>query len=623
MTDDVVLTPGGYRPRSAVHSVEANLLLDGTASRYRLLRPSGETAADFGEIPHRPGNRPVMPANVARAAKVVPEFGSGWITYTGWTNTTGNPISSFSTTWVVPPAPATQNGQTIFLFNGIQNSTMIYQPVLQWGGSAAGGGNYWSVASWYVNGSGGAAFHSPLVRVNPGDTLTGVMTLTGQSGGQFSYNCEFQGIADTGWSIQNVQELTWCIETLEAYGITTCSDYPDTDSTVFRAISIQTGASTPALGWTPEDTVTDCGQHAVVASNANPNGEVDLFYRNPPSWHRFTLAPGGSAAVTAKIKAVSRIPNSMEMWWTGADGSVQDAYWYDGGNWQRFALEPSGRAALAGGMTAVSRVQNSMETWWIGPDGSVQDAYWYDGANWQNFTLAGPGSASLGGGIKAVSRIQNSMELWWVGPDGSVHDAYWYDGGTWQNFQLAGPGSAAQQSGIAGVSRIPTSMEIWWIGPDGSVHDAYWYDGANWQNFQLAGPASASVKGGITAVSRVPNSMEVWWIGPDGSVHDAYWYDGGTWQDFQLAPPGSASPQGGITAVSRIPNSMEVWWIGPDGSVQDAFWYEGATWQRFQLAPAGSASPQGGITAVSRIPNSMEVWWIGPDGSVQDAYWYG
>jgi len=31
------------------------------------------------------------------------------------------------------------------------------------------------------------------------------------------------------------------------------------------------------------------------------------------------------------LVAVSRIPNSMELWWTGPDGSVQAAYWYDGG----------------------------------------------------------------------------------------------------------------------------------------------------------------------------------------------------------------------------------------------------------------------------------------------------
>jgi hypothetical protein len=77
-----------------------------------------------------------MPHNIVRPPRVEPALGSGWITYASWTNNTGAPISLFSTSWIVPPAPATQSGQTIFLFSGIQNSGFIYQPVLQWGSSA-------------------------------------------------------------------------------------------------------------------------------------------------------------------------------------------------------------------------------------------------------------------------------------------------------------------------------------------------------------------------------------------------------------------------------------------------------------------------------------------------------
>ncbi len=139
--------------------------------------------------------------------------------------------------------------QTIFLFNGIQNSTMIYQPVLQGGSSAAGGGPYWSVASWYVDGAGEPANHSTLVRVNPGDVLTGIMTLTGQTGSQFNCNCQFAGMPDTVLVIQNVQELTWCIQTLEAYALTTCSDYPATTRTAMDVIEIQTGGIQAALNW--------------------------------------------------------------------------------------------------------------------------------------------------------------------------------------------------------------------------------------------------------------------------------------------------------------------------------------------------------------------------------------
>jgi hypothetical protein len=70
-------------------------------------------------------------------------------------------------------------------------------------------------------------------------------------------------------------------------------------------------------------------------------------------------------------------------------------------------------AALRGGITTVSRIPNSMEVWWIGANGSIQAAYWYEGSKWERFTLAPAGSASTACGIAAVSRIPNSMELWW------------------------------------------------------------------------------------------------------------------------------------------------------------------------------------------------------------------
>ena len=265
---ELVLTPGGYRHRSLVHPIGPEHALHAAEGRLRIMDVKRnavveaiEAAAPWGELP---------------------ALGSGWIAYTYWNNGTGKSLSSFRTTWQVPSAPATVSNQTVFLFNGIQNygaNFGILQPVLQWGPSAAGGGPQWSVASWYVT-SGGDAFHSQLVPVQPGATLIGVMTLTGSSDNKFSYISEFEGIAGTLLPVQNIAELLWCNETLEAYEINQCSDYPAAPRTVFRDISIQSQGTPLPLNWTPLNKVTDCGQHAVVVSNSAASGEVDIFYSN-------------------------------------------------------------------------------------------------------------------------------------------------------------------------------------------------------------------------------------------------------------------------------------------------------------------------------------------------------
>jgi hypothetical protein len=366
-----------------------------------------------------------------------------------------------------------------------------------------------------------------------------------------------------------------------------------------------------------------------TSNDRDPDGSLNRFpmygitgVQLPGGWRGFELAPAGSAAASGGVAAVSRIPNSMETWWIGANGSVQDAFWYEGGAWQRFELAPAGSASASGAIAAVSRIPGSMELWWITSAGAVQGAFWYEGGQWSRYELAPPGSASPEGGIAAVSRVPNSMEVWWIGANGSVQDAFWYEGAAWQRFELAPPGSASSRSRIAAVSRIPGSMELWWIGANGSVQDAFWYDGHPWQRFELAPPGSASLESGLAAVSRIPGSMELWWVGANGSVQDAFWYDGHPWQRFELAPAGSAAGASFVAAVSRIPDSMEVWWAGADGSLQDAYWYDGSPWQRFALAPAGAVAPRGGIAAVARIPNSMEVWWTGGNGSIHDSFWY-
>ncbi len=301
----LVLTPGGYRPRALVHRVGPREALHAADGRMRLLNLETGTATELPQVTVRP--------------EEVPALGSGWITDAYWTNATGRPVTSFRTTWQVPPAPATQGGQTIFLFNGIVNTGTNYgilQPVLQWGSSAAGGGPYWTVASWYVTVD-GHAFHTSLVRVNPGDTLVGVMTLTGQSGSQFSYNCEFAGVGGTGLPVQNIAELVWLNETLEAYSLNQCSDYPATNRTAFRAINIQTGAGAPAVTWTPENRVTDCGQHAVVVSNSPTEGEVDLYYTNAVGYIADKVTLGDTALGAPALANVHDA--QLALAWTGTD----------------------------------------------------------------------------------------------------------------------------------------------------------------------------------------------------------------------------------------------------------------------------------------------------------------
>ncbi|CCI53877.1 MAG: hypothetical protein LKG20_02775 [Tetrasphaera jenkinsii] len=340
---DFVLTPGGYRPAKNVHYIPPDHTIQGAADGIRILGPQGQLVLEISPDSRHDPSRPLLPTNLTRlspneilrsgdsillpAHSVIDEPGgppvprrvgegnghlegrmfrridditrlvkeprqqllrkgivpatpiNGWVAFTGWTNGSGSPISSFSTTWTVPAEPTTDVGQTIFLFNGIQNSDRIYQPVLQWGPSAAGGGPRWAVASWYVDGIGGTHLHTDLVDVRPGDVLTGVMTLTGTANGLHSYDCAFAGIANTGLLVTDIQELTWANETLEAYGVFDHSHYPPVSRTTMGAIEIRTrDGAAPHFTWTPDSVTRLDTEHAVVEIDGATNGSVSLRY---------------------------------------------------------------------------------------------------------------------------------------------------------------------------------------------------------------------------------------------------------------------------------------------------------------------------------------------------------
>ena len=259
----LVLTPGGYRDRSLVHHVPPGHVLDFADGRTAIRNLKTDIATE-------------VPPSKAKG----PTLEQGWIASACWVNDTQSPLTQFCSGWQVPKPPTAQDDQVIYLFNGLQppGGYAILQPVLQWGVSAAGGGAYWSIASWYVVSS-GPSFHTNAVPVDVDEVLLGKITLTNRQGAFFSYNCQFSGYPQTELNIVNYPELSCCFEALEAYSMTQCPNYPASPSTRFFFIQVDYGNVGHPLNWVTRASVTDCGQHVVVVDPSPVKGEVEIFYR--------------------------------------------------------------------------------------------------------------------------------------------------------------------------------------------------------------------------------------------------------------------------------------------------------------------------------------------------------
>ncbi|KAJ7156756.1 hypothetical protein C8R46DRAFT_1040625 [Mycena filopes] len=254
--------PAG-RPYTEVHEIPAGGTIVHVGRDIHLL-------AANGTILHVSVN-----VKLATTPATPPEH-TGWITYANWLNTSPSPISVFNTSWTVPAAPSNYDGQTIFLFNAIEPGAgdAIIQPVLQYGPSAAGGDAYWAVATWYLYGP--DVFHTPLLPVDVGQTLRGMISLLGQSGGTYDYNSQFTNIEGTSLSVTGAEQMAWATVTLEAYEITSSSDYPPGASS-FYEISFAFSGLAPQVHWEVVNDEDD-GLSTVVNSDGSLFGVVTLTY---------------------------------------------------------------------------------------------------------------------------------------------------------------------------------------------------------------------------------------------------------------------------------------------------------------------------------------------------------
>lgn len=191
-------------------------------------------------------------------------------TYNGWIEDAyyykGSGITDYSGYWVVPSSP-TSTGSVIYLFIGLEPSsgTDILQPVLQWGNNGAFGGNYWTLASWYVTSSSSA--YSTPISANVGDTIYGRIYRPSPSNPtNWVVNAiDITRSTTTTLSTTASSTYTYSYVALEGYDVNTCSQFPgDTSFTDLYLYGI-----TPS--WTKEQRQTGCGLGVDIISSSRVN----------------------------------------------------------------------------------------------------------------------------------------------------------------------------------------------------------------------------------------------------------------------------------------------------------------------------------------------------------------
>lgn len=188
---------------------------------------------------------------------------NGWLMY-GFIQ--GKNFQFMRSQWNVPNVPTRFDNQLLYLFNGFETFYEIVQPVLQFGVSPAGGGAYWSMASWWATNN-GQALHSRLIRVNPGDQIVGMLIST--SPGVWSItimdlNTNQQSTLD----VHNVNPLIYSVIALEGYNVMACQDYPGSQLSFSQSQIADAGVFLNRINWASGIQVHNCNQ-AINCSGQN------------------------------------------------------------------------------------------------------------------------------------------------------------------------------------------------------------------------------------------------------------------------------------------------------------------------------------------------------------------
>ncbi|MDQ2852221.1 MAG: hypothetical protein M3Y49_16125, partial [Actinomycetota bacterium] len=583
-TGDYGITPGGVRPNSMIHLVAPDEIVRHDGVQMRRFNTLTETFIDAPKV--------------TLASPELPGLGSGWITYAAYTESAANVIRSMTTTWTVPPEPSTENGQLLYLFNGLQDNpvTQILQPVLQWGRSPAGGGTSWALASWLVGASGDAFRTQTLVQVQPGDVLTGVMKLVSTHPTYSFWTCEFVGLPDTRLSVNVTGQLVMPVQTLEAYTVTECRDYPPTLMTSMRNISVNTGSAALATGFAATDRVTECGQHTDIISNTAGAGQIDLFY----SRQFVSLSP-------APVASISRSRDQIDLFAIGTDGSVDSTYWNPAGGWSpswfRLADARFGdQFTIAPGspISVLSRSPGHLDLFATGRDGRVYSTFWDASSGWSGtwFWLGDTNFADqfkvpVGSQITSVDRASDLIDLFVAGLDGGVYSTFWNAGGGWYNhwFRLGDARfgdqfTVAPGTPISAISRFAEHLDLFATGRDGHVYSTFWDASSGWsgQWFWLGDTNYADqfvvpVGAPVTALSRFRDQIDLFVAGLDGGVYSTFWNAGGGWfnhwfrlGDNRFGDGFTIMPGAPVTAISRFEGHLDLFVSGRDGHVYSTFW---------------------------------------------------
>jgi len=235
--------------KDCIHQIENGAVISHKGDK--IVVSNGESKMEYSACPHPSRNL---------------RHGPAWKTWGQYRN--ANKITYLTGTWDVPSMPSSVSGQILYFWNGVEpdDNSAVLQPVLQWGFTPAGGGDYWAVSSWYVSADHGS-FFTALINCSIGDEVLGTLSI--ENNGTWIVTGEnTRTSATTSFSyVPFSTDYTYAYEVLEAYNVdSSCNLYPPDGVVHFTNIAVEVAGQKVTPTWTPKTQTNECNEQTKVLS---------------------------------------------------------------------------------------------------------------------------------------------------------------------------------------------------------------------------------------------------------------------------------------------------------------------------------------------------------------------
>ena len=238
-----LITPFGYfHPSCVIHLMKGDVVMK-AESAVRHADGSFDSIPVCSYPHYDSHGRIELSNNGNNTTQSDPSISHSWIE--DFSATTSSSYGQLKANWVVPPAPTSNDSQTLFFFPGMEDYNDIYtiiQPVLGWNSDFS---DDWGIASWNCCVTGTAQESTP-VAVNSGDTILGKIQSTCSPGTLScgSWNITTEDVSsgestELNQSSSYGQTFNWATAgSLEVYSIIQCSDFPPNGSIAFSNLAL-------------------------------------------------------------------------------------------------------------------------------------------------------------------------------------------------------------------------------------------------------------------------------------------------------------------------------------------------------------------------------------------------